>query len=292
MQCDHILVDGWNVIHAEPSLCKMLARDPDAARKALAKMLAPVHDMYSPRITVVYDGNGSDVSLSRPDAAVNTFTEVFTPSSMTADEFIERYCVLAKNKSRIVVISNDNMIWQTVSVQGAVCMRIGEIVECGRRAAADINRLASEINFKTDRLWRESGGFAKLDTLELEINRIKSDLFSSKKMRKKMRKTAEKNSAQNAQPEKTQPESGKQQKPRGNAPAAGTAQKLSAVDAPDCRAGSAGRKTKPRAGLAQTKMRAAGALGELAPKTGKRRLPHIFKNFAELSRHSGGSKRR
>lgn len=43
-------------------------------------MLVPVHDMYSLRITIVYDGNGSDVSLSRPDAAVNTFTEVFTPS--------------------------------------------------------------------------------------------------------------------------------------------------------------------------------------------------------------------
>ena len=88
------------------------------------------------------------------------------------------------------------MIWQTVSVQGAVCMRIGEIVDCGRRAAADIKRLASEINFKTDTLWRESGGFAKLDTLELEINEIKSDLFSSKKMRK----IAEKNSAKKRGP--------------------------------------------------------------------------------------------
>jgi|GEM_PF-388234 len=282
MQCDHILVDGWNVIHAEPELGKMLSRDPDAARKALAKMLAPVHDMYSPRITIVYDGNGSDVSLSRPDAAVNTFTEVFTPSSMTADEFIERYCVLAKNKSRIVVISNDNMIWQTVSVQGAVCMRIGEIVDCGRRAAADIKRLASEINFKTDRLWRESGGFAKLDTLELEINEIKSDLFSSKKMRKKMRRIAEKNSAK-----KTQPESGKVQKTRKDAPAAG-----SAISPKDGGGVGAGRKTKPRAQPAQTSVRAADAVGELAPKTGKRRLPHVFKNFAELSRHSGGSKRR
>ena len=125
MRCDHILVDGWNVIHAEPTLKKLLLADARAAQRKLAEMLEPIHDVYATRITIVYDGRGEDVSIERPNDAVITFSEVYTPSNMTADEFIERYCALAKNRARIIVISNDNMIWETVSVLGAVCMRIG-----------------------------------------------------------------------------------------------------------------------------------------------------------------------
>lgn len=179
-------MDGWNVIHAEPALKSLLLRDAHSAQKALADLLAPVHDMYSARVTIVYDGSGPSVSLSRPDDAVSSFAEVYTPSSMTADEFIERYCTLAKNKSRIVVISNDNMIWQTVSVQGAVCMRIGEIISYARRASGDIKKLAAEINFKSDRIWRQSGQLAKLDDVEIGGG-AKSNLFSKKKMKKMMR---------------------------------------------------------------------------------------------------------
>ncbi len=188
MNCEHILVDGWNVIHAEPKLKKLLVIDAVSAQKALAEMLEPVHDMYSTRITIVYDGNGADVSIVRPNATVSTFSEVYTPSSMTADEFIERYCALARDKSRIVVISNDNMIWETVSSFGAVCMRIGEVVSYGKAAAGDIKRISQNINFQTDRQWQAFSPLAQLDTLELEINRVKSTLFESKKMQKRLKK--------------------------------------------------------------------------------------------------------
>lgn len=96
MRCDHILVDGWNVIHAEPTLKKLLLADARAAQRKLAEMLEPIHDVYATRITIVYDGRGEDVSIERPNDAVITFSEVYTPSNMTADEFIERYCALAK----------------------------------------------------------------------------------------------------------------------------------------------------------------------------------------------------
>ena len=186
--CDHILVDGWNVIHAEPKLAKLLQAGGEAAQKALAELLEPVHDFCSARITIVYDGNRTDVSIQRPNNAVNTFAEVYTPSSMTADEFIERYCAFARNKSKIVVISNDNMIWETVSSFGVVCMRIGEIFSYAKVASAEIKTTTSRINFKTDRQWQSFSPLAKLDSLELEINQVKSSVFDSKKMRKKLSK--------------------------------------------------------------------------------------------------------
>lgn len=190
MRCDHILVDGWNVIHAEPTLKKLLLADARAAQRKLAEMLEPIHDVYATRITIVYDGRGEDVSIERPNDAVITFSEVYTPSNMTADEFIERYCALAKNRARIIVISNDNMIWETVSVLGAVCMRIGEIVSSAQSAAGHIRTVASRINLKTDIQWKNFGALANMDLSGLEIVATNSTLFDSKRMKKRMSKMA------------------------------------------------------------------------------------------------------
>lgn len=190
MRCDHILVDGWNVIHAEPTLKKLLLADARAAQRKLAEMLEPIHDVYATRITIVYDGRGEDVSIERPNDAVITFSEVYTPSNMTADEFIERYCALAKNRARIIVISNDNMIWETVSVLGAVCMRIGEIVSSAQSAAGHIRTVASRINLKTDIQWKNFGALANMDLSGLEIAATNSTLFDSKRMKKRMSKMA------------------------------------------------------------------------------------------------------
>lgn len=188
MKCEHILVDGWNAIHADQKLAKLFEADAGAARRGLAEILEPVHDMRACRVSIVYDGSGADISISHPDGAIPTFSEVFTSSDMTADEFIERYCALAKNPSAIVVISNDNMIWQTVSVLGAVCMRVDEIFRQSKAASGDIKRISSRINFEADRKWREGGALAKIDELALEVNRVKSSLFTSKKMLKKLGK--------------------------------------------------------------------------------------------------------
>ena len=190
MNCDHILVDGWNAIHADPDLKRVLDADPDAARAALAELLQPVHDMRAARITIVYDGKGGEISINHPYGSLDTFSEVFTPSSMTADEFIERYCALSKKPSQIIVISNDNMIWQTVSVLGAVCMRIGEITAQAKAASADLRRLNARINFEVSRKWQAGGALAKIDQLALEVNAIKSSLFDSKKMQKRLKKRA------------------------------------------------------------------------------------------------------
>ncbi len=250
MNCEHILVDGWNVIHAEPKLKKLLAGSASAAQKALAEILEPIHDMYATRITIVYDGNGSDVSIVRPNDAVSSFVEVYTPSSMTADEFIERYCALARNKSNIVVISNDNMIWETVSVLGAVCMRIGEIFAYGKVATEDIKRFTSNLNFNTARQWQNSGALAQLDNLELEINCMKSSLFSSKKMQKRLKKITQDSNCTPATPKKDK----------------------HIELAKDVATLKVHKPYKPK--------KTVQSVGE-APK---KRIPHIFKDFKELGR--------
>ena len=104
----HIVVDGWNVIHSHPKLKKLLTSgNQDAARAELSSLLAPIHDFGGSRITIVYDGTGEDISIVRR-SQILTFSEVFTPSNMTADELIEQLCSTSKNPDRILVVSRDN----------------------------------------------------------------------------------------------------------------------------------------------------------------------------------------
>lgn len=299
---EHILVDGWNVIHAEPKLAKLLAVDAVSAQKALADVLRPIHDIHAARITIVYDGNGSDVSVVYPDNVVRTFAEVYTPSSMTADEFIERFCAVAKNKSRIVVISNDHMIWETVSTFGAVCMRIGEIFSLGKIAAADIGRLTRRVNAESVAKWRGSSPLADLDKLELDVLASrKSSLFDSKKMRKilaKMGASPADFGAKNAQksPEKPVFKSKVSKKSPENGVFGGSKLQKNGVSdhAKMPKNGGGSAKKAKNAGANNAKMPKIDkqwAAKKLAPKpqkspqsspAQKRKLPKIFKDFKEL----------
>src|SRR5471032_1387457 len=85
----HLLVDGPNILHAWPELRALLKRDRDAARSQLGQRLAAIHDAEGARVTLVFDGRGTELVVERPSQQ-ETFTVIFTPSSLTADDVIER----------------------------------------------------------------------------------------------------------------------------------------------------------------------------------------------------------
>ena len=86
----HIIIDGWNVVRSTPDMERIfLKRGLDAAREELWRIVGPMHDYGGTRITIVYDGSGSDISVVRRNS-IDTLAEVFTPSHMTADELIEQ----------------------------------------------------------------------------------------------------------------------------------------------------------------------------------------------------------
>ena len=123
MECfRHILVDGWNAIHAHPRLARELAENrAEEAQAELSAMLAALHDYDGARITIVYDGAGADISVVRRGAAT-TFSEVYTPSVMTADEFIEQFCAESKRPQDLLVITRDNLLRLTASSFGAMSL--------------------------------------------------------------------------------------------------------------------------------------------------------------------------
>lgn len=189
----HIIVDGWNAIHASRELKRLLDSSPEAARAALLEKLAPLHDFGGARLTIVYDGVGDEIQIERPND-IPTFSEVFTPSSMTADELIERLCASSKKPRSITAVSRDNMLKLTASSFGALAISPEELFEASISSASGIATHAKNISFKTERKWREekNSPFKTLDLLFAEIKDSISEepTLISKRLKKRRRKTS------------------------------------------------------------------------------------------------------
>jgi predicted RNA-binding protein with PIN domain len=115
MDFDHLIIDGYNLLHQDEALAGHLA-DLQTARQRLVRSIEHVAPEMAPRITVVFDGRegGLDASLTAPHLDV-----VFSPANRTADAVIERMVSAAKHPERICVVTSDRIEEQIVSAAGA-----------------------------------------------------------------------------------------------------------------------------------------------------------------------------
>lgn len=183
----HILVDGWNAIHAHSNLARMLeSEDAQGAQSALSIMLEPIHDFDGARVTIVYDGNGADISIVRKGRET-TFSEVYTPSSMTADEFIEQMCATSKRPQDILVVTRDNLLRLTASSFGAMSLSPEKFFEWGKASSGAVKSAAAANNALGAREWKKCNPFSKLDELELDIkSAFRNSPLISKRLKKKI----------------------------------------------------------------------------------------------------------
>lgn len=185
----HIVVDGWNVIHSDARLERLLKSESgEAAAAELARVLAPLHDFGGVRLTTVYDGVGDDISIVRRGESL-TFSEVYTPSFMTADELIEQLCATSKNASAITVVSRDNLLCLTSSSFGATAITPDKLLEESAASSAGMRGALSKSNAASRRKWAGESPFGRLDTLALDIDSaMKNRTLLSKRMKKKMKR--------------------------------------------------------------------------------------------------------
>jgi len=128
----HLLVDGPNILHAWPQLRKLLRRDRDAARSQLVRRLAAIHDAEGVRVTVVFDGRGSELVFERPSQQ-ETFTVIFTPSKLTADDVIEQLIARSAEPGCCEVATADNAERRTAEGLGASVLTPEDLAAwCGR----------------------------------------------------------------------------------------------------------------------------------------------------------------
>jgi predicted RNA-binding protein with PIN domain len=153
----HLIVDGANVLHAWAELRQLAERDRAAARSKLGQMLLPIHDVDEIRVTLVFDGRGEDIVIERPFNHT-TFSTVYTPSSLTADDVIEQMVANSTNPAECRVATNDNAVRETVEALGAVSLRSEDLAEWTKRAESRQVSTVQNLRAANTRAWKKPEG--------------------------------------------------------------------------------------------------------------------------------------
>ncbi|HLP17717.1 MAG TPA: NYN domain-containing protein [Bacteroidota bacterium] len=102
----HYIIDGYNVIHAIPSLKKLLTRDAVLAREELIGHVAGLTHRKKFRGTIVFDGQKPPAEFASARAPIH----VVYAAPLSADEKIKQLIEHAPNRAWLVVISSDHEI--------------------------------------------------------------------------------------------------------------------------------------------------------------------------------------
>lgn len=100
-----LIVDGYNVVHADPRLTRLARSDLQAARSELIRRLTRYLGSKNVLLTVVFDGHGgiTDVDVEIP----GRLQVMYSPSGQTADELILEILEAAANPREYVVVTSD-----------------------------------------------------------------------------------------------------------------------------------------------------------------------------------------
>lgn len=104
---DHVIIDGYNVLHAIPALKKTLLQDAHTAREMFIHAVSRMSHTRKFRCTIVFDGaepSGTAKQTSHaPVHVVYSFPE-------TADARIRRMIEQSKQRTQLVIVSSDRGI--------------------------------------------------------------------------------------------------------------------------------------------------------------------------------------
>lgn len=132
-----------------------MQRDRNAARSQLVQRLGAVHDAEEARVTVVFDGRGDELAVERPSGHA-TFSVIYTPSSLTADDVIEQLVGRAADPALCHVATGDQAERQTIEAAGAVWVPPADLAAWVGRAESRMASGVKELNRANARKWRSS----------------------------------------------------------------------------------------------------------------------------------------
>jgi len=128
----HYIIDGYNLIHAIPSLKKTLAHNGETARELLIHSVAQLTHRKKFRCSIVFDGvvpqNTSKQSSHAP-------VHVIFSSPLSADAKIKHMIEHSKNRTLLVVISSDREI-----------VNFAKVCTCQTHTSNFFASLLSEVN--------------------------------------------------------------------------------------------------------------------------------------------------
>lgn len=135
----HLLVDGNNIGRAWGSTGKLWRKDANAARAMVVDIVRVWHDVMAWRVSVIFDGRGSQVSVAHPTEEA-TFSVAYSPTGMTADSLIEQWVAGSRVASDCVVATADRALKETLHAMGAATIGSRELRAWLDRAEARVRR--------------------------------------------------------------------------------------------------------------------------------------------------------
>ncbi len=129
-----LVIDGYNLIHAHPSLSGIVDRDRDTAREDLLRELSPLsYPDYYHLVMVVFDAAGSQQSEPVVEGCEG-IEVVFTRRGQSADSFIEAAVRHMVSEGQVEVVTNDRMLAGVVTGFGARVMDSASLLRMAQQA--------------------------------------------------------------------------------------------------------------------------------------------------------------
>ena len=131
-----LILDGYNVIHAAAELERVLDRGLRPAREALLRfcveLLACRKDIE--KIVIVFDGS-SEVFYSDGSGSLSAGLDViYTETKEEADDRILEYLGNLGRRPSVVVVSNDNYVFNNARAFGARVISVSEFCALRRHS--------------------------------------------------------------------------------------------------------------------------------------------------------------
>jgi len=103
-----LIVDGYNVVHAWPSLKRLLSTAKlEDARDKLVERLAVLAMVSGEEVTVVFDAHHSK-AMSSSESVVDGVRIVFTRRGHSADHSIERLAYRASEQGDVITVATSD----------------------------------------------------------------------------------------------------------------------------------------------------------------------------------------
>jgi uncharacterized protein len=104
---ERLVVDGYNIIHAWPSLKRLLGVSLEAARDKLIERLSVYGLVTGAEVTVVFDSHQS-ASRANAEQSVEGVRVIFTRRGHSADQVIERIAYEATGAGGVITVATSD----------------------------------------------------------------------------------------------------------------------------------------------------------------------------------------
>lgn len=131
-----LIIDGNNLLHADPALARLVKSNFALARNDCVRRLEGLLGLMANRITVIFDGTIGGRQSGFESSAVEV---QFTSSEASADSVIERLSSEADTPSAVLVISSDRLERHSVEASGVRSLSCRSFLEEVARAQFDLH---------------------------------------------------------------------------------------------------------------------------------------------------------